>query len=255
MTLFNVTDMSAGYSKSTIVHGVSLSAREGQVVALVGPNGAGKSTFLKAVAGLLKRTSGRIELAGKDVTRLQTEQLIRAGLSYVPQVRNVFPTLTVTENLEMGGYTRKAGLSETIADVFALFPDLEKARRKEAGKLSGGQRTMLGLARALMLTPKVILLDEPTAGVAPKYVDEIWASVANIAARKTAVVVVEQNVDQALTHSDYVHVLVSGTTRMSGTPKELESIDLGAVFLGSDAQQIAPEQEQLHSIRRKGITE
>lgn len=235
MTVLAVKDLSAGYGKSTIVHEVSLSARESQVIAVVGPNGAGKSTFLKAVAGLLKRTSGRIELRGKDVTGLATEQLVRAGLSYVPQVRNIFPTLTVTENLEMGGYTRKSGLADAMADIFALFPDLEKARRKEAGKLSGGQRTLLGLARALMLTPSVMLLDEPTAGVAPRYVDEVWASVAKIAARETAVIVVEQNVDRALKHCDYVHVLVSGATRLTGTPKELGSVDLGAVFLGKES--------------------
>jgi branched-chain amino acid transport system ATP-binding protein len=242
MSVLRVTDLMAGYGKSTIVHGVSMSVSQSQVVALIGPNGAGKSTLLKTMAGLLKRTSGRIELCGEDVTRLRTEHLVRAGLSYVPQIRNVFPTLTVTENLQMGAYTRRSGLDEAMAGVFGMFPDLAKARRKEAGKLSGGQRTLLGLARALMLTPAVMLLDEPTAGVAPKYVDEVWASVAKIAARGTAVIVVEQNVDRALAHADYVHVLVSGLTRMSGTPGELAGTDLAAVFLGADSTQEKEEE-------------
>lgn len=239
MEALHVEGIAGGYGKIPIVQEVSLRAEPGKVVSIIGPNGAGKSTFLKVIAGVLHATSGSVKVVGQDLTNLPANKVARMGLAYVPQERNVFPTLTVRENLEMGGFILQGDLSERIQHLFELFPDLRTAERKKAGNLSGGQRNMLAMARALMLDPKVLLLDEPTAGLSPIYTDVVWQKVREIAGTGTAVVVVEQNVDRAIANSDWVYVLVAGRNRAEGTPDHLRVLDLPAIFLGKKGDDIA----------------
>jgi ABC-type branched-subunit amino acid transport system ATPase component len=176
------------------VQDVSIGAEAGKIVTLIGPNGAGKSTFLKVIAGVLPATTGSVKVEGREIANLPANRVARLGLAYVPQEANVFPTLTIRENLEMGGFILRGELGHRIVHLYELFPDLKAAERKKAGNLSGGQRNMLAMARALMLDPKVLLLDEPTAGLSPIYTDVVWQKVHAIADTGTAVVVVEQNV-------------------------------------------------------------
>ena len=230
--VLQVDGMTGGYGKNTIVQEVSVRARPGQVVSIVGPNGAGKSTFLKLVAGVLSPLAGSVVVDGKQLANLPANRIARMGLAYVPQEANVFPTLTIKENLEMGGFILRGDLSARIHHLFELFPDLEAATKKKAGQLSGGQRNMLAMARALMLDPKVLLLDEPTAGLSPIYTDVVWQKVRAIAQSGTAVVVVEQNVERAIANSDWVYVLVAGRNRVDGTAEQMRALDLPAIFLG-----------------------
>jgi ABC-type branched-subunit amino acid transport system ATPase component len=228
-----VEGFSAGYGSVPVVSEVNLRAEAGKVCVILGPNGAGKSTLLKGIAGLIPRLGGRAAVAGRDVTRLSPEAIVAAGMSYVPQVDNVFPSLTVAENLRMGAYLRTAGVAERMEEVLRLFPMLRQALDKRAGALSGGQRNMLALARGLMLDPHVLLLDEPTAGLAPVMAREVWSQVRLVAEQGTAVVVVEQNVRTALAHSDYAYVLVSGRNRYEAPSAAAMEADLGAMFLGA----------------------
>jgi branched-chain amino acid transport system ATP-binding protein len=230
--------ITAGYGKVPVISDVSLRAKPGSLVALIGPNGAGKSTFLKAIYGLLRETTGRVEVAGKDVSRESANLIAGHGMTYLPQVNNVFVSLTIVENLEMGAYLRPSGTAERIEEVLEFFPDLARARGKRAGNLSGGQRNMLGFARCLMVDPKVILLDEPTAGLSPTYTATIWEQAARIAATGTAVVVVEQNVDMALAHADWVYVLVAGRNRLDGPADEVSHEDLAGIFLGKNSSEL-----------------
>ncbi len=236
MQVLRVDGLTAGYGTVPIVNGVSLEAGVGRVVAMVGPNGAGKSTALKAIFGLIPRSGGSIFLDGDDVTGVPAHALARAGMAYVPQSDNVFPSMSVVENLELGALGDRAGLGERMAEVFDIFPELIPARGRRAGLLSGGQRNMLGMARALMSEPKVVLLDEPTAGLSPANVEVVWSQITRISSLGTAVVVVEQNVDRALRSAHFVYVLVAGTNRDSGTPAALESLDLAEVFLGGSGR-------------------
>src|SRR5258708_23995442 len=185
--------LSAGYGGPPIIEDVSLTVLAGKVTAVVGPNGAGKSTLLKAMSGVLKPNRGDVWVRDVKTTNLAPEKLVRRGLGYVPQVSNVFPDLTVRENLEMGAYTRRRGVPARIDELGELFPDLSKALRRRAAMLSGGQRSMLALARALMLEPAVLLLDEPSAGLAPMLQATLWEPIAKIAATGVGICVVEQN--------------------------------------------------------------
>lgn len=226
--------LSAGYGGAPIVKEVSLVAAAGQVTVVLGPNGAGKSTMLKAAMGLVSRVGGTVSVNGRNVTRLPAESIVVAGMSYTPQVDNVFPSLTVDENLRMGAYIRPDTLSGRREEVLTLFPMLREARRRRARTLSGGQRNMLALARALMLNPVVLLLDEPTAGLAPMVAREVWQRVRAIADSGIAVVVVEQNVRSALENSDYAYVLVSGRNRYQSISSDaLREEGLGRMFLGA----------------------
>ena len=234
MGVFVAKRIAAGYSKIPIIDAVSLEAEAGTVVAVVGPNGAGKSTMLKAFFGLLRPMAGRVQVAGEDITGLPPHQVVRRGMAYVPQVNNVFPSMSIIENLEMGGYIRQDDLKPRIKEVLDIFPDLAAAADRKAGTLSGGQRNMLGVARALMLNPKVLLLDEPTAGLSPVYTTRVWQQVRSIASGGTAVVVVEQNVDLAVQNATWVYVLVAGRNRLDGPAGDVGKEDLRAMFLGGE---------------------
>lgn len=233
MAVLDVRNLTAGYSKVPVINEVNFQVALSQVVTIVGPNGAGKSTSLKATFGLVQRQAATILLDEEDVTALPTHILAREGLGYVPQVDNVFPSMTVEENLQLGALVHKGSATSRRDEVFEIFPALAEARQRRGGQLSGGQRNMLGMARALMSDPKVVLLDEPTAGLSPANVDVVWSQIRRIADLGTSVVVVEQNVSRALRHADWVYVLVAGRNYLDGNPASLEHVDLGAIFLGA----------------------
>src|SRR5260370_3459077 len=223
----SVQGLTDGYGGPPIIEQVSLTARRGAITAIVGPNGAGKSTLLKAVAGLIRPTEGRVFVEGKEVTNLPAEKLVRRGIAYVPQVENVFPDLTVRENLDMGGYVRRSGVRERIEQLFLLFPDLKVAAHRRASTLSGGQRTMLALARGPMVAPAVLILDEPSAGLSPKFQGLIWERIEQIRATNVAVVIVEQNTRETLRHALWAYILVLGRNRLEGTGSDLLEDDEG----------------------------
>ena len=220
-----VEGLTAGYGGPPVIENVSVQARPGAITAVVGPNGAGKSTLLKAIAGLIRPTAGRVLVAGTDVTGQPAERLVRKGLAYVPQVANVFPDLTVRENLEMGGYSRKSGVRDRMEQLFTLFPDLKGSAHRQANTLSGGQRTMLALARGLMVDPAVLILDEPSAGLAPRFQSLIWERIEEIRATNVAVLVIEQNTRETLRHAQWAYVLVLGQNRLEGPGKDLLNDD------------------------------
>jgi ABC-type branched-subunit amino acid transport system ATPase component len=222
-----ILGLTAGYGGQPTVRDVSMRARAGKIVAILGPNGAGKSTFLKSIVGAIQPISGRVILAGRDVGGLAMHQLARLGIVYVPQVENVFTTLSVRENLEMGAYSNGRRLKERLTLVCELFPDLVGALGRPAWTLSGGQRNMLALGRGMMVDPTVLLLDEPTAGLAPRYELAVWQQVVTVSRAGVAVVIVEQNTRQALNHANYAYVLVLGRVELEGTAAEL--MDNGSV--------------------------
>jgi len=225
-----VQGLTVGYGGAPIIHEVSLEVQKGRIAAIVGPNGAGKSTLLKAMIGVIKSTSGSVHVLGKDCTNLSPEKMVRSKMAYVPQVANTFPDLTVRENLEMGGYTRRHGVSERIEELGALFPDLKKSLKRKAGALSGGQRSMLAMARGLMLEPEVMLLDEPSAGLSPIFQSALWEQIEQVASTGVGICVVEQNTRRSLRHAHWGYVLVLGKNRLDGPAEELlhdeEVIDL-----------------------------
>jgi len=223
-----------GYGEVNILHGVSIVLRRSEMVAVIGPNGAGKSTLLRAIFGLLQVRSGRVLLQSEDVTNLATDELVKKGISYVPQVDNVFPSLTILENLEMGGFIRRDGVGERVEEVLGLFPDLESRPGEVAGRLSGGQRQMLALARSLMLDPSVLLLDEPSASLSPKMVDAIFDRIKAINTAGTAILLVEQNAREALSLSHRGYVLAMGINRLEGEAQSLlENEEVGRLYLGA----------------------
>ena len=228
--VLDVSGVTAGYGGEPIIENVSLQVRKGMITAIVGPNGAGKSTLLKAISGVIKVSSGHVVVLDHDCTNLAPEKLVRRKLAYVPQVANTFPDLTVRENLEMGGYTRRGGLAQRIDELFELFPDLQASRRRRAGLLSGGQRSMLAMARGLMLDPEVMLLDEPSAGLSPLLQGAAWEQIEKVAATGVGVCVVEQNTRRSLRHAQWGYVIVLGKNRLDGPAAELlhdeEVIDL-----------------------------
>ena len=224
----------AGYGEVNILHGVSLRVDRGEMVAVIGPNGAGKSTLLKAIFGLLPLRSGQVFLKGQEITNLSPDQVVLRGLSYVPQVENVFPSLTVLENLEMGAFVRRNGVRHRLQQVCELFPDLAGRRGEVAARLSGGQRQMLAVARALMLDPEVLLLDEPSASLSPKMVAIIFDRIGIINQAGTAILLVEQNAKEALSLSHRGYVLAMGQNRLEGEAKGLlENADVGRLYLGA----------------------
>ena len=228
--VLRVENITAGYGGAPIIENVSIEVYKGKITAIVGPNGAGKSTLLKTISGVLRASSGHVFLRDNDCTNLAPERLVRLKLAYVPQVANTFPDLTVRENLEMGGYTLKRGVAERIDELGRLFPDLNKSLRRKAGALSGGQRTMLAMARGLMLDPEVMLLDEPSAGLSPMFQSALWEQIETVASTGVGVCVVEQNTRRSLRHAHWGYVLVLGKNRLDAPASELlhneEVIDL-----------------------------
>jgi ABC-type branched-subunit amino acid transport system ATPase component len=231
--VLEVVGLTAGYGGPPVIEGVSIAAGRGAITAIVGPNGAGKSTLLKAIAGLIRPTAGSVKVSGVDVTGLPAEKLVRKGVAYVPQVANVFPELTIRENLDMGGYSRRAGLHERIDQLFQLFPDLAASSHRKANALSGGQRTMLALARGLMVDPAVLILDEPSAGLAPKFQGLIWERIEEIKSTNVAVLVIEQNTRETLRHAQWAYVLVLGQNRLEGPgPQLLDDEEVVNLYVG-----------------------
>jgi branched-chain amino acid transport system ATP-binding protein len=213
--------VTAGYGGPPIIEDIALTVYARRITAIVGPNGAGKSTLLKALSGVLRTSRGEVYVGGKKTTNLSPEKLVKRGLGYVPQVSNVFPDLTVRENLEMGAYTRRRGVQERIGELCELFPDLGAALRRRAGMLSGGQRTMLAMGRALMLEPAVLLLDEPSAGLSPLLQQALWEQIEKIAATGVGICVVEQNTRRTLRHAHWGYILVLGRNRLDGPAQDL----------------------------------
>lgn len=245
MTALRAESITAGYGRVPIIRDISVTVGDGALAAIVGPNGAGKSTFAKALSAVI-RSSGRVFVGDDELTGLPGHLLVRRGLAYVPQNQNVFGSLTVTENLEMGAFTRKSGVRQRIGEVLDVFPDLRKATGKRAGVLSGGQQNMLAMARALMLDPRVIILDEPTAGLSPAYTSVVWDQIKRIIQTGTAALVVEQNVDRALANASYVYVFVAGANHVEGTSADVARLDLAAIFLGQDTRPdaVTPERNR-----------
>lgn len=225
--------MTGGYGGADILHGCDIAVEKGEIAVIVGPNGAGKSTAMKAMFGMLRLREGRVTLEGCDITALSPQDRVRAGMGFVPQTGNVFTTMTVQENLEMGAYIREDDFSDTMAQVFDLFPVLKEKRRQPAGELSGGQRQQVAVGRALMTKPSVLMLDEPTAGVSPIVMDELFDRIIEVAATGIAILMVEQNARQALNIADRGYVLVQGANRYTDTGQALlANADVRASFLG-----------------------
>jgi len=226
-------DLVGGYGDTTILHGCSLTADCGRISVIVGPNGAGKSTAMKAILGLVKVTAGSVVLGGKNLDGLSPQARVRRGMAIVPQVENVFPSLTVQENLEMGAYLRRDPINDTLEEIYELFPVLADMRLKTAGNLSGGQRQQLAVGRALMTKPTTVLLDEPTAGVAPIVIATLFDMIIRVAERNIAILMCEQNASQALAIADVGFVLVQGRNRHTGSgPELLANPEVRRSFLG-----------------------
>lgn len=233
MGILELDGVSGGYGEADILHDVSLNVGAGEIVVIIGPNGAGKSTAIKAVFGLLRLSSGRISLDGEEITGMEPAKVVRKGVCYVPQTNNVFPSLTVEENLEMGAYVRQDDFRPRLREIYDMFPPLLEKRRQPAGQLSGGQRQMVAIGKALMLEPKILLLDEPTAGLSPIYRAEIFAIVRDINAAGTPILMVEQNAKQSLGVADRGYVLVDGQNRIEDTGDALlANSEVAEMFLG-----------------------
>jgi branched-chain amino acid transport system ATP-binding protein len=233
VSLLEVHGVYGGYGGIDILNGVHLVLDQGQIVVVIGPNGAGKSTLMKAIFGLIRVRSGRVRFAGEDITSARPDQLVPKGMSYVPQERNVFPSLTVHENLEMGAYTRTDNYAAELEQVFEIFPLLRQRRRQPAGQMSGGERQMVALGRALMVRPRLLLLDEPTAGLAPKFIDQIFERILAINALGISLLMVEQNARKALGFAHRGYVLVGGANRHDDTgPNLLANPEMAEMFLG-----------------------
>ncbi|WP_406870489.1 ABC transporter ATP-binding protein [Thioclava sp. 'Guangxiensis'] len=233
MSFLSASQMTGGYGKADILHGCTLNVEKGQIAVIVGPNGAGKSTAMKAVFGMLPLRSGSVTLDGDEITSLSPQDRVGRGMGFVPQVNNVFPTMSVEENLEMGAFTRRDNFRETIEQIYDLFPILREKRRQNAGELSGGQRQQVAVGRALMTKPKLLMLDEPTAGVSPIVMDELFDRIIDVARTGISILLVEQNARQALEIADVGYVLVQGANAYTDTgPALLADPEVRRTFLG-----------------------
>jgi len=234
MAYFEGKNLTAGYGGVDIINSCSLEVNKGEIVAILGPNGAGKSTAMKAMLGLINLTSGQVNINGKNISNLNPQDRVKEGIAFVPQTKNVFTGLTVQENLEMGAHLRTDDFKKVIEEVFSLFPILKEKRKQLAGELSGGQRQQVALGRALMIKPSVLMLDEPTAGVSPIVMDELFDHILKVKATNVAILMVEQNAKQALNISDRGYVLVTGKNKFSGSGKELlNDPEVRRSFLGA----------------------
>ena len=226
--------MTAGYGNGPdIISSCTINVDRGEIVAILGPNGAGKSTAMKAMLGLLKLKTGSISIDGKDITNLSPQDRVKAGISFVPQTRNVFADLTVKENLEVGAFLREDDVDKVIDEIYELFPILNEKKSQVVGELSGGQRQQVALGRALMIRPSVLMLDEPTAGVSPIVMDELFQHIIKVKKTNVAIIMVEQNAKQALSISDRGYVLVTGQNKFEGSGNELlQDPEVRRSFLG-----------------------
>jgi ABC-type branched-subunit amino acid transport system ATPase component len=233
MTLLELQNLYSGYRGVDILKGIHLEVKQGQIVVIIGPNGAGKSTVLKSLFGLATIRAGKVLFQGADITRLAAEQLVRRGICFVPQTNNVFPSLSVQENLEMGAFTRQDNYASQLERVYELFPPLKEKRRQAAGSLSGGQRQMVAMGRALMVEPQLLLLDEPTAGLSPLFIEQTFALLRDINRLGISILMVEQNAKQALSMADWGYVLSTGENRFEDTgPNLLTNPEVLELFLG-----------------------
>lgn len=234
MSVLRAEGLVGGYGGMDILNGVDLVVDGAEVVVIVGPNGAGKSTAMKAVFGLVRLRAGRVLFDGRDITNAAPDRLVGLGLGYVPQERNVFPTLSVEENLEMGAYRRRGDPRPMLDRIYGLFPPLAAKRRQAAGELSGGQRQMVAIGRALMMEPRVLLLDEPTAGLSPLYMDQIFERIVTIRREGVGILMVEQNARQALAIADRGYVLATGRNLATDSGANLlADPEIGRSFLGA----------------------
>ena len=233
MTVLSIDNLSGGYGEADIIHGISLEINAGEIVVVIGPNGAGKSTAMKAVFGLLRLSGGRVHLAGEEITNMDPAQVVDKGVCYVPQTNNVFPTLTVHENLEMGAYIRKDDFRSRLEEIYEMFPPLAEKKKLAAGELSGGQRQMVAMGKALMLEPTLLMLDEPTAGLSPLYRNEIFQIIRQINDSGVPILMVEQNAKQSLAVASRGYVLVDGQNRTTGKGTDLlNDPEIAKMFLG-----------------------
>ncbi len=226
-------NMTGGYGGADILHDCTIGVEKGEIAVVVGPNGAGKSTAMKAIFGMLNLRQGQVTIDGDDITNLKPEERVLKGMGFVPQTNNVFTSMSVEENLEMGAFIRRDDISQTMEQVFELFPILKEKRKQPAGELSGGQRQQVAVGRALMTQPKVLMLDEPTAGVSPIVMDELFDRIIEVARTGIAILMVEQNAKQALNIADKGYVLVQGENRYTDTGAALiANPDVRRAFLG-----------------------
>jgi branched-chain amino acid transport system ATP-binding protein len=230
-----VENLTAGYSKIPAIHGISFKLDEGRIVALLGSNGAGKTTTLRAITNIIKPFSGKVEYQEKNLLEVPTNKMINLGISMVPEGRHLFPKMTVYDNLQLGAYTikDKKMISQKIDEIYRMFPRLEERKKQLAGTLSGGEQQMVAIGRALMSNPKLLILDEPSLGIMPKLVDEIFDFIININKKGISIVIVEQNAERTLSFADYGYVISNGETVIEGTGKDLlNNPDVQRVYLG-----------------------
>ncbi len=233
MSLIEISSVHAGYGGAPILNGIDIAIDSTDIAVIVGPNGAGKSTILKAIFGLVTVSQGMIRFGGKEITNAEPDRLVPMGLGFVPQEFNVFTSMSVQENLEMGAYIRRDDFSDTMHSVYAMFPDLQEKRRQRAGELSGGQRQMVAMGRALMSKPKLLLLDEPSAGLSPIYMNQVFDHIKKVNANGVAILMVEQNARHALGFATRGFVISNGQNRFTGTGKALlEDPHVARSFLG-----------------------
>lgn len=221
MAFLNATEMLGGYGETTILNSCTISVNKGEIAVIVGPNGAGKSTAMRAIFGMLRLKKGQIMFDNQDITNLKPQERVGLGMGFVPQTNNVFNSMTVLENLEMGGFLNNKDIDKNIQDIFSLFPILHEKRSQTLNELSGGQRQQVAVGRALMTNPKLLMLDEPTAGVSPIVVKELFQKITEISSKGIAILMVEQNAKQALNIADRGYVLVTGENKFEGKGHEL----------------------------------
>ena len=227
-------NITAGYGGVDIIKNVNLYVNEGEIVVIVGPNGAGKSTVMKSILGMLNLSSGSVDFSGKVITNMLPQDRVSLGIAFVPQTQNVFTGMTVQENLEMGAFLRQDNITDTIDQIYELFPVLKEKRNQSVGELSGGQRQQVAFGRALMTMPKILMLDEPTAGVSPIVMDDLFSRIIEVGKTGVGILMVEQNAKQALGIANRGYVMVNGENRMEGTGQELlNNPDVRKSFLGA----------------------